>query len=108
LSALFGSAFNTPSGGGTPYGTKFTNWLLSQLPSGAQNANTNTGGGTIDANGNPVYGGGAVVNDPLGGDYGGVYPDTSSTDASQSWEDYYNNLSGSNNDAYYSDTPVEP
>jgi len=64
---------------------------------------------TIDASGNPVNpsGGDTVVNDPLGGDYGDVYADTNSGDVSQAWEDYYNNLYGSNNDAYYSDTPVE-
>lgn len=42
LSSLFGSAFNTPSGGGTPYGTKFVNWLLSQLPSGSSGGSSTT------------------------------------------------------------------
>lgn len=103
LGALFGSAFNTPSGGGVPYGQKALDYVLDMFktkPSGQQ-----TGGGTIDANGNPIYGGGAVVNDPLGGNYPEYYQDTS--DIANSWEDYYNSL-GNSNDAYYSDNPVEP
>jgi len=66
---------------------------------------------TIDASGNPVNpsGGDTVVNDPLGGDYGDVYADTNAaSNISQSWEDYYNNLYGGDNSAYYTDTPVEP
>jgi len=107
LGSLFGSAFNTPTGGGVPYGKQFMDWVLSKMPSASASTPT-PDGGTIDANGNPIYGGGAVVNDPLGGDYGSVYdssPDTS--DIANAWEDYYNSL-GDTNNAYYSDYPVEP
>lgn len=36
LSALIGSAFNTPAGGGTPYGTQFIDWIGKQF-GGASN-----------------------------------------------------------------------
>lgn len=66
---------------------------------------------TVDANGNPVNpsGGDTVVNDPLGGDYSSVYPDATQEEQ-QSWNDWQNYYASQNdtNDAYYSDTPVEP
>lgn len=103
LGTLLGSAFNTPTGGGVPYGQKALDYVLDLFKTNP--AGPPTGGGTIDANGNPIYGGGAVVNDPLGGNYPEYYQDTS--DIANAWEDYYNSLGDSNN-AYYSDNPVEP
>jgi hypothetical protein len=112
LSALMGSAFNTTTDAkgnvvNSGYGNQLLDWVKSKFPSSATTTPT-TGGGTVDANGNPIYGGGAVVNDPLGGGYGDAYPTTPPVDQSQAWEDYYSNLYGGNNNASYTDQPIEP
>jgi hypothetical protein len=74
LGTLLGSAFNTPSGGGTPYGQKALDYVLDMFkpsPLGPQ-----TGEGL------PNAGTGSWMQDPI--------PDTS--EIANAWEEYYNNL----------------
>jgi hypothetical protein len=75
-SALLASAFNTPAGGGTPYGTALANWAKGLFTSSATGDTSANAGNTVDANGNPVQpsGGNTVVNDPLGGGGDSYYP----------------------------------
>jgi hypothetical protein len=65
---------------------------------------------TIDANGNPIYGGGQVINDPLGGAYPIIgqnpigqtsFNTAPAPDISQTESDYWNQLSNQTNPNYY-------
>jgi hypothetical protein len=113
LGTLLGSAFNTTTDAkgnviNSGYGNQLFDWLKSKFPSSSTTSPT-TGGGTVDANGNPIYGGGAVVNDPLGGTptdipldvIGGNNTSPAVVDQTQAWEDYYNSLSNQSNPDYY-------
>lgn len=99
LGTLLGSAFTTTKDANgniipTGVGNQAIDWVKS-LFSGSPTTPT-PDGGTIDAGGNPIYGGGAVINDPLGGDYNTVYPPEPNPyvdEITDSWEDYYNRLS---------------
>jgi hypothetical protein len=46
MSSLLGSAFNTPSGGGTPYGKEFIDWITKKLTGGTPPAGTPPAGTT--------------------------------------------------------------
>jgi hypothetical protein len=102
LGTLVGSAF----GSNSSIGNRAIDWVKGMFPS-TPSAPT-PDGGTIDASGKPIYGGGAVINDPLGGDYSGIFNNEADAEAqAQAWSDWYNSLNGSN-DAYYTNNPVEP
>jgi hypothetical protein len=89
LGSTAAGIFAKPTTGGTSPFQGMTgypdvsSWLKS-FGSGSTPAGTPAGNQTIDANGNPIYGGGVVVNDPLGGGY------------------------SSDNSGAYTNTPVEP
>jgi len=74
LGATTAGIFAKPTTGGkSPFegitgSPDLSSWLKS-FGSGSTPAGTPAGNQTIDANGNPIYGGGVVVNNPLGGDY---------------------------------------
>jgi len=111
LGATTAGIFAKPSTGGkspfeglTGY-ADLSGWLKS-FGSGSTPSGTPANNQTIDAKGNPIYGGGAVVNDPLGGgyDFGNFTPAPQPpVDQGQSWSDYYNGLSNQtkpSNDPY--------
>ena len=84
LSALFGSAFNTPAGGGVPYGKQFMDWVLSKLPSSSSSGSsgsTDTGAGNSGYH-DPVYGDNT---DYTGTDY---VPPSANTGGSTDTNDY--------------------
>jgi hypothetical protein len=69
---------------------------------------------TVDANGNPIYGGGQVINNPLGGGSASDYPanwqntigqstfnSAPAPDIGQSSSDYWNQISNQTNPDYY-------
>jgi len=109
LGATTAGIFAKPSTGGkspfeglTGY-TDLSSWLKS-FGSKSTPPGTPANNATIDAKGNPIYGGGAVVNDPLGGGY-----DFGPGDNVNSNETYYpNNSFDYNNNGAYTDQPVEP
>jgi hypothetical protein len=74
LGSTAAGIFAKPTTGGTSPFQGMTgypdvsSWIKS-FGSGSTPAGTPAGNQTIDANGNPIYGGGDVVNNPLGGDY---------------------------------------
>jgi len=74
LGATTAGIFAKPTTGGkSPFegitgSPDLSSWLKS-FGSSSTPAGTPAGNQTIDANGNPIYGGGVVVNNPLGGDY---------------------------------------
>jgi hypothetical protein len=67
LSTLFGSAFNTPSGGGSAWGKQFTDWLGKQFGgSGSGGGTGGTGGG--DGSYTPIQEPPSEELEELGGD----------------------------------------
>jgi len=74
LGATTAGIFAKPTAGGkSPFegitgSPDLSSWFKS-FGSSSTPAGTPAGNQTIDANGNPIYGGGVVVNNPLGGDY---------------------------------------
>lgn len=70
LSALLGSAFNSPAGGGTPYGQQFIEWLKSKLSTASPPPSTDTGAGNSGYH-DPVYGDNTNTSETSGGILGG-------------------------------------